>query len=104
MKLYLGKDHYGDRGFFLAEILSDNGRFYYNKNTKMFEVNNNRPGVKDDKFYFEPSLLSSILDSINFKSIEVSGSFSNSELLSILPMGGKRQLFSSDDFVLGGAL
>ena len=51
MKLYVGKDYYGDRGYFLAHS-QDGHRYYYNKILKDFEVKNVSYNKGDDNMYY----------------------------------------------------
>ena len=107
MKLYVGKDYYKDRGYFLVH-LKDGSRYYYNKITKDFEVKNTIRDVADDMYYIDFKTLIGLLSWTNGCIVELSPDIKDNELHDYLVSSNfvtrKESQAATDSFELYGAL
>lgn len=106
MKLYVGKDYYGDRGYFLAHI-EHGTRYYYNKNTKDFEIND-KLTVDQNLYYIDFKTLAGLLSWANGCEVTVSPDIKDNEVrdfVATLYFVPPQELQAAkDSFELGGAL
>ena len=107
MKLYVGKDYYRDRGYFLVH-LKDGSRYYYNKITKDFQVKSPVRDLVEDMYYIDFKTLAGILSWAEGCDVEVSPDIKDNEVRDFLAtlnfVPPKESLPATDSFELHGAL